>query len=84
MTLAQCLVLLSASSGAIGTFILFQNTYAFEPFSGGTLGGPKNDEWNARVRSETPRRRLWLKVGLGFLGVSFIIQAGSAFLPSPH
>ena len=81
MTTGQCAILLSASSGAVGTFVLFLSTYAFEPLSGGTFGGPENDKWNARVQAANTRRKLGLKIGLGFLGLSFVIQAITAFLP---
>ena len=81
MTADQYVTLLSASSGAAGTFILFRATYAFEPLSGGVFGGPEIDKWNARVRADNKRRAFLQKLGLVLLGLSFVVQAASAFLP---
>lgn len=74
------LALLSAFFGAAGTLILFLNSYALEPLSGGIFGGPQQQAWNEDVKKRNKSRRIKLKWGLAILMLSFVLQFISVLL----
>jgi hypothetical protein len=59
--------LLAAVSGAIGTAILFFNSYAFEPMQGGIFGSPELTEADNHILAKNRSRAKWQEVGLAFL-----------------
>lgn len=79
MNLAQYEGLASALMGLIGTVILFRSSYSLEPFEGMVWGGPEVTEHNRAVRVKNAKRSTWQRVGLGFLCLSFFIQALSYY-----
>lgn len=81
MTLIQYEGLAVALLGAIGTIILFFNTYSLEPLQGGIFGSLELDENNKKIKNKNLNRIFFQKIGLGFLCASFIVQAISIFLP---
>lgn len=80
MTRVQYAGLGSAVLGAIGTAILFLNSYADEPLIGGVFGSNAITEENSRIKARNRRRHKWQKVGLLFLCLSFFVQAVAVFL----
>jgi hypothetical protein len=80
MTRVQYAGLGSAALGAIGTIVLFLNSYADQPLVGGMFGSPAITESNNRIRAKNLSRHKWQKVGLVFLGLSFSLQAVAVFL----
>lgn len=80
MTGVQYTGLSSAVLGAIGTIILFFNSYALEPFEGGVFGSDAVTEHNNHVRDKNKNRLRWQRVGLAFLCLSFSVQAVGCFL----
>ena len=76
------LTLLSAASGAIGTGILFANSYSLQPLE--AVGGFYSEE--KRLADETIKAKnnaslIYQRVGLAFLSASFLLQAITAFTP---
>ncbi len=80
MTGAQYAGLSSAALGAIGTTILFFNSYALQPLEGGVFGSDALTELNNRIRAKNLGRLRQQKIGFAFLCVSFIVQAITCFL----
>jgi zinc transporter ZupT len=80
MTYAQGTGLSAAVLGAVGTMILFRSSYAFRPLEGGIFGSPALTEYNNRIKDENRRRHSWQRIGLGFLCLSFVVQAISSLL----
>jgi hypothetical protein len=80
MTGIQYAGLGSASLGAIGTIVLFFNSYAFEPLQGGVFASDAITECNNRIRAENRRRLKWQRIGIGILCLSFIVQDAAALL----
>lgn len=80
MTRVQYAGLGSAALGAIGTIVLFVNSYADEPLHGGVFGSDAITKSNNRIRVKNHRRHKWQKAGLVFLGLSFFLQAVAVFL----
>jgi hypothetical protein len=78
MTFTQYEGLASAIFGAIGTAILYVNSYSFQGFSGGVFGSPEVTEYNNNIKVKNAKRYFWQKVGLVFLGVSFAVQGFSS------
>ena len=75
MTCVQCIGLVSAILGAIGTIIMFFSCYAFEPLQGGVFGSDSVTECNNRIKAKNRRRYTWQRIGLGVLCLSFVVQA---------
>lgn len=79
MTCAQVATLVAAGFGAVGSLVLYLNTYALQPIQGG-FAGPGTREYTAEVKAHNQRRTRWNRLGIGFLLVGFLIQAVSVFL----
>lgn len=84
MTETQYVGLCSAVFGAVGTIIMFLNSYSIQPQAGGVFGGPLVTEYNNGVRAKNARRIVWQRIGLGFLCFSFTVQAVAVFLIKDH
>ncbi len=80
MTHAQLAGLASAILGAIGTVVLFFNSYALQPFQGGIFGSDALTASNNAIRTANTKRIVRQRIGLAFLCVSFAIQAVTVFL----
>jgi len=74
VTHVQLAGLASAILGAIGTVVLFFNSYALQPFQGGIFGSDALTASNNAVRTANAKRVVRL------LCVSFAIQAVAVFL----
>jgi len=80
MTRIQYAGLSSAILGAIGTIVLFLNSYADQPLEGGVFGSDEITDSNNHIKAKNHSRHKWQKVGLVFLSLSFFVQAASVFL----
>lgn len=80
MTGVQYAGLGSSILGAIGTTILFFNSYTLEPFEGAVFGSPSVTEHNNRVRIRNSRRLFRQRFGFALLCASFVVQAISYIL----
>lgn len=80
MTHAQLAGLASAILGAIGTVVLFFNSYALQPFQGGIFGSDVLTALNNAIRTANAKRVVRQRIRLAFLCVSFAIQAVAVFL----
>ncbi|MFZ0007488.1 MAG: hypothetical protein WAK94_04530 [Steroidobacteraceae bacterium] len=54
MTCAQVATLVAADFGAVGSLVLYLNTYALQPYQGASFGGVGTQEYNACVRAHNP------------------------------
>lgn len=80
MTPANLMNLLSAILGAIGTLILFANSYALQPLEGAVWGGDEVTAENDRIKAQNLKRLKMQRVGLVFVCLAFCSQAASVFL----
>lgn len=80
MTHAQLAELASAILGAIGTVVLFFNSYALQPFQGGIFGSDDLTASNNAIRTANAKRVVRQRIGLAYLCASFAIQAVAVFL----
>ncbi len=80
MTWAQYAGLSSAALGVIGTIILFFGSYSVQPLEGAPFGSDALTEYNNRIKAKNASRLLRQRIGLGFLCLSFAVQAVSVFL----
>ena len=80
MTGAQYAGLGSATLGAIGTIILFFGSYSIQPLEGASFGSDTLTEYNNRIKAKNANRLLRQRIGLGFLCLSFTVQAAAVFL----
>lgn len=80
MTVAQYAELGSATLGALGTIILFFGSYSIQPLEGAPFGSGTLTEYNNRIKAKNANRLLRQRIGLGFLCLSFTLQAVAVFL----
>jgi hypothetical protein len=77
MTPDKYAALASMALGAIGTMILFLNSYTLEPPAGAALGSPESVKQNEGIMAKNASRTRWQRVGFAILCASFIVQAMS-------
>jgi hypothetical protein len=82
LTIGQWKDLISALLGAAGTAILFNWSWALEPYERARWAG---EGTAARLKAVTARneaRKRWQRLGLALLFLSFLAQIVGAFLPT--
>jgi hypothetical protein len=82
LSLAQDENTASAAFGALGTLVLFASSWSDEPREGGVFGGPILDAWNKKVDARNKRRRIYQRIGLGFLMIAFVLQGIATLTPA--
>jgi hypothetical protein len=80
MAPAPYATLLSSVLGACGTSVLFFSSFTLEPREGAHFGSLEMDERNERIEARNNKRKIWQKIGLGLLCLSFVVQAVSVVL----
>ena len=80
MSNANIASLISAVFGAAGAIVLFNGSYALQPFEGGVFGSDALTAYNDQVKRKNARRVVIQKVGLGLICIGFLIQGLAAFL----
>jgi hypothetical protein len=80
MTYYQWVEILSSAFGAIGTTILFINSYSVQPLEGAPFNSSALEEYNRLIKNKNINRMKFQRVGFGLICVSFILQAVSVFL----
>jgi hypothetical protein len=81
LTIGQWKDLLSAGLGAAGTAVLFNWSWALEPYEAARWAG---EGTAARLKAVTTRneaRKRWQRLGLALLFLSFLAQIVGVFLP---
>jgi hypothetical protein len=71
--------LAAAALGALGTIILFFNSWSLEPHFGGVFSGPTYAKDTADLKARNAARKLWQRIGLGLILASFILQGAAQF-----
>lgn len=61
--------------GAIGTTVIYFNSYSMQPLEGGVFGGPELSAYNDDIKRKNTKRLIFQRIGLAFLFASFVFQA---------
>lgn len=61
--------------GAIGTIIIYFNSYSMQPLEGGVFGSPELSAHNNNIKRKNTKRLISQRIGLVFLFASFVFQA---------
>lgn len=75
----SCLSLLSAFFGAVGTIILFKNSFSLEPTSGAPMNSDALREHNRLLKLKNQKRLRYQKAGLLCLLASFLLSGTAQF-----